>query len=98
MSIFSALGDLLISIAPVIITAIVSTGGIAFVGWKFLNKASGRIAKITTAIHLATNDGKLTGDEINAIIDSFKGDLDKAKAEIRQRTIERTPNRIRGIV
>lgn len=80
--------DLLISILPLVITALVGAGGTVLVVWKFINIASGRIAKVATAVNIATKDNLLTGDEVNEIIDSFKGDLDGAKEAIRDKTIQ----------
>lgn len=80
--------DLLVQLLPIIITTLIGTVGFAGAVWVFINKASARIAKVSTAINIATQDKKLTGDEINDIIDSFSGDLDKAKDAIRSETIE----------
>ena len=79
--------DLILQFLPFLVTTLIGAVSVALTGWVAIHKGSARLAKISTAIAIATQDNKLTGDEINEIIDSFKGDLDKAKDEIRNRSL-----------
>lgn len=80
--------DLIKQILPFLVTTLIGAVPVAAAAWKAINNATARGAKITTAIAVATKDNKLTGDEINDIIDSFKGDLEGAKNEIRSRSMQ----------
>ncbi len=80
--------DLIKQILPFLVTTLIGAVPVAAAAWKAVNNASARGAKITTAIAVATKDNTLTGDEINDIIDSFKGNLVKAKDEIRNRSLK----------
>ena len=81
------LGDLILQFLPFLVTTLIGAVTVALTAWKAIHRGSARGAKIFTAIAVATKDNKLTGDEIVNIIDSFKGDLAKAKDEIRTRSM-----------